>query len=356
MGGSDPRSEEPPWDDPLPPSAPLPGAAPGGHARRDADGLWRASPGDEPRAVGVTLGRATLAITDAEGHAIAHWSLPAVDRLEPASGGPARYAPGGRAAESVEIADPEMVEALERVLRAAEAGPPRPRRGGVVALALFLAAAIGGAAAAPTLLRGQVLRAAPPELRARVGEGVLSRLAERAGPPCAEERGLRALGRLAERLDPALGPGARIAVLPDGPEAAALPGGIVVLSGAALGEASGPDAVAGRVLAAAEGDPLEALLRRAGVRETARLLTAAALSDDALDAEAARLLARPPAGPPPAGRLPALVERFAAAGLSATPYAGAADVPALAALDPHPDAAPALDAADWAALRDVCGG
>ena len=351
-----PAPDEPPWDDPLPPPASRPGTPQGPAARIDADGLWRAEPHDDPRAVGVALRDATLTIADAEGRALAHWSLPAVERRGPVGSGPARYAPGAGSAESVEIADPAMVDALERVLRAMDERPPPRRRGGAVALALLLAAALGGAAAAPALLRGEVLRSAPPELRARVGEAVLARLAERAGPPCGEEAGLAALDRLAGRLAPALGSGARVAVLRRGPEAAVLPGGIAVLSRAALAGASGPDAVAGRALATAEDDALEALLRRAGVRETLRLLAAAEISDAALDAEAARLAAAPPEGPPPAERLPILVERFAAAGLSAAPYAEAVGAPGLAALDPHPGAAPALGAADWAALRGVCEG
>ena len=318
-----------------------------------------------PRPVAVSLGEATLVIADAEGRALSHWSLPAVERLPPPSAhGPARFAPGVGADEILEVADAEMVEAIERVRRAVARRAPRRRPAWRrLALATALLVGLGALAAAlPDLLLTHALRVVPFEARAALGEAVLERL----GAPCDGADGLAALDRWAERMAPGLaseaGP-ARIAVLAEGLDGAvALPGGIVALPAATIERAAEPDAAAGRLLAAAEGvgdtgvgpDPLEALLRDAGPRETLRLLTAAAVSDAALDAYAARLAARPAPGAPEAERLPGLLSRFEAAGVSSAPYGRAVRTPALVDLDTHPGAAPSLADAEWIALQGVC--
>ena len=342
------------WDDPLPPPVARPGARPC-HPRREARGLWRPDPEAQPRPVDVALGEASLMIRGPDGFALAHWSLPALERM-PAPEGAVRYAPGPGAAESVEIADPAMVEALGRILGVPEAARPR-RPPGRLALALLLAAGIGAAlAAGPGLLRGHALRVVPPEVRAGVGEAVLARLAARTGGACEGEEGLAALDRLARRLAPALGEDARIVALRDGPAGAAtLPGTIVALSAEGL-RADGPEVAAGHLLAAAEDDPLERLLREAGLRGTLRLLTAATVPEGAIEAHASRLAAAPARAAPTAEHQPGLIARFEAAGVSSAPYGRAVGAPALVAQDPHPEAAPALPAADRAALRNICEG
>ena len=50
--------------------------------RLEATGLWRASPDDQRREVVVSIGEATLTITDLNDTALAHWSIPAVARAK----------------------------------------------------------------------------------------------------------------------------------------------------------------------------------------------------------------------------------------------------------------------------------
>ena len=359
-----------------------------------AEGVWRPAPDAPACAVVVGLGAASLVIADPGGAVLAHWSLPAVERIAPAgpsaavgpsaaigpnaaigpgatsnppsdragAGVPARYAPGEDAAEWLEVLDAGMVAAIERARRGA--APPEPRRRGPVALAALLAA-VALSLAGPAALRGLALRAVPNEVRTELGHAVLAGLGERAGPPCEGVNGLAALERLGERL--AAGPSpddappaARLALLRGGLAApVALPGGIVVLPASTLEGASEPGVAAGHALAAAEegalADPLDALLREGGPREALRLLTAAEVSARALDAFAARLAARP-VDAPTAEAMPGLLARFEAAGVSSAPFGRAVGVPALVELDPAPDAPPVLPDAAWVALQGACGG
>lgn len=333
------------------------------YARLEAPGLWRPGSVERPREVGVSLGEATLILLDREGRALAHWALPALERLG-SPGGPARYGPGEGASESVEIDDPEMVAAIERVRHAVERRAPRRRgrwRGLLLGAGLLLA---GGLLlwALPDLARGYAARALPAEARVGLGEALLVRL----GEPCEGAEGVAALDALAERLGPGLGgPPVRIVVLAEGlAGAVALPGGLLALPVADALAAAGPGVVVGHLLAAAEeagpgrgpGGPLEALLEEAGPRETLRLLTAAEISEAALDAHAARLLARPAPERPDAALVPGLLARLKAVDVSAAPFGRATRIPALVDLDPHPEAAPALSDAQWVALQGVCQG
>lgn len=321
-----------------------------GGSRIEAAGRWLAGPDAAPRDVRVTVGASTLVIATAEGEALSHWSLPAVERLS--SGPPARYGPGGSDAgdESVAVEDASLIGAIERVRREARRGRPRPWRRWI-APAAVLALLAAGAVWLPGMLRDYAVRVVPPEVRAALDATLLARMEALAGPACDDPAALAALGRLAERLAPGAPGGlARVVALPDG-GGALLPGGTLVLPRAALA-AEGPDVAAGHALALAAGeDPLAALLEDAGVAEAGRLLTSARVSGGALDAHAARLLMRPDPEP----EAPALLARFAAAEVTAAPYAAAVARPDLADADPHPDMPPILSAADWEAVRAGCG-
>lgn len=317
------------------------------YARLEASGLWRPTADAPPRPVGVSLGEETLTI-DGEHGPVVHWALPAVERR--AGAGPARFGPVG-AAETVELSDAEMIDAIERVRRAVRRRAPRRRRRAFLVPATILAGLAVAAPALPDLLRARVAAAMPIEARLALGEALLPRL----GRPCAPLASLDVLGR---RLGPGIGGAGRLVPVA-GPRAPiALPGGLVAVPPVTVVGSAEPDVAAGRILAAVEaagsGDPLAALLEDAALPETLRLLTTARLSDRALDAHAERLLSAPTRRTPPEAVLPALIGRFDAAGLSATPYALWARSPALARLDPRPDAPPALAEPTWVALQSIC--
>ena len=301
--------------------APLPrtGTALHGYDRLEAPGLWRPGWNEDRQPVIVSLGEATLTLSDAGGP-LAHWSLPAVRRV---GEDPPLYAPadaggeGDPEGETLEVEDAAMNEALDAILRSLAADPQGGR--GRLAAALAAAALLLGLAAwaGPGLLRSQAADGLSDAERAGLGERVVRRMAREAGRPCADPFGEAALRALAVA---ALGEDApRVWVLPDGPDggSAPVPGGIV-LSAAAVEAAEAPRDVAARLAAeAARGpDPVEALLAGATLGELARMMVAPEVPDALVRRHAAALLGLPP--PPPA------------------------------------EADAAIDEADWAALRDIC--
>ncbi len=53
------------------------------YQRLEAQGIWRAEPEAQRRDVIVSIGKATITISAANGTALTHWSLPAMHRLNP---------------------------------------------------------------------------------------------------------------------------------------------------------------------------------------------------------------------------------------------------------------------------------
>jgi hypothetical protein len=84
------------------------------YERLESPGIWRAARAGQRRDVIVSIGDATLVIYDGADRPLAHWSLPAVVRLNPGTR-PALFAPAPDAPEELEIADTEMIDAVEKV-------------------------------------------------------------------------------------------------------------------------------------------------------------------------------------------------------------------------------------------------
>lgn len=333
------------------------------YARLEARGLWRDLPEAQRREVVVSLGDATLVLTDPRSDVpLTHWSLPAVQRVNPGEM-PALYAPGADSAESLELADAEMIAALETVHRAIVAA--RPRQGRL--RGVMLGGALAGVLAAgvfwlPAALVAHTASVLPPATRDAIGRMALADLARVTGAPCQARAGRDALIRLAVRLFPSDDAPA-LSVLREGLEDALhLPGRHVVLSQALLIEADGPEVLAGRIIAerlrAASADPVVPLLRHAGMLATLRLLTTGSLPLGAAHGYAEVRLASAPAPLDPEAMLAA----FRAAEVASTPFAYATDpsgetVLPLIEADPYPAGTPraVLSDADWIALQDICG-
>lgn len=332
------------------------------YQRLEAPGLWRAAPGDQRRDVVVSIGDATLTISDLNDRALTHWSLPAVHRLNPRER-PAHFAPSDAPdeGEALEIADADMIEAIETVRRAIEKSRPRPGR---LRLVITLATVAVVAALALVWLPGALTRhtvsVLPDVTRAVVGERLLTRVRRVAGTPCAGTLGNRALGRLGTRVLGTSKP--KLYVVSAGvANAGHLPGGIILLNRALVEDFEEPDVAAGFILAestrARASDPMLELLDHAGLMATAKLLTTGTLADAVLDAYAERLLTAPPVPLDTA----TLVARFAEARVRTTPYAFALDQTgettlALIEADPVPmaEAEPLLADADWVSLQGIC--
>lgn len=331
-------------------------------SRLEAPGIWRPTREAQRQDVIVSFGEASLVIADRNEKALSHWSLAAVVRINRGER-PALYTPSADTTETLEIDDETMIEAIETIrgaiLRA------RPHRGRLRLVLFTTAVGMLLAAAAfwlPGMLVRHTLGVVPDPTRAEIGTKLFQAIGRVTGSPCRSRRGDQALARLQARLLPP-GRGALL-VVPDGLSGTiSLPGGVMLLGRQLVEGPEVPEVTAGHILAEAErqarSDPLQAVLQGAGPLATLRLLTTGHIKDETLQAYAETLTAQEPAPVPDA----ALLERFAAAGISSTPYAYALDITGestfgLIEADPMRSTGarrPVLDDSDWVALQGICG-
>lgn len=331
------------------------------YARLEASGLWRATPEDQRREVVVSIGDATLMVSDLRDRAITHWSLAAVQRANPGKR-PAIFYPEGDPGETLELAEDEaqMIDAIEKLRRAVERTRPRPGRLRWLGMALSIGTVIAvGVLWVPRALTQHTLSVVPQVKRVEIGDALLRRIERMTGPACRDAAGLRALTTLRARL------GAdRISILPGAVQSSLhLPGGHILLSRALVEDFEEPDVVAGfamveQSLARAQ-DPLRDLLEVSGTWASFQLLTTGKLKSAFLDGYAEHLLIRDRTPPTPESLLPV----FASAGLRSSPYAYARDITGETVLplieaDPMAEAPPKalLSDADWLRLQGICGG
>ncbi|MEM6696170.1 MAG: hypothetical protein AAF626_16045 [Pseudomonadota bacterium] len=330
------------------------------YQRLEAPGIWRAAPGDQRRDVIVSLGDATLVIYDGASRPLAHWSLPAVERLNPGEA-PALYRPGPDSPEDLELTHAELISAIERVGHAVARN--RAQRGRLrlyLALGGFLALAALGVFWLPDVLIRHTASVVPEATRAAIGTRLQTEIQRFAGPPCQAPLGSAALRALAARLGQ---PPEALVVLPAGIKTAAhLPGGTVLLNRALVEDYEDPLVVAGYVLAettrAAARDPVEALLRETGAMTAFRLLTTGDVPSEMLSSYAQVVTTAPP-GPVDTR---ALLAAFADTGVPASPYAYAVDITGertLGLIEADPvavsDALPVLRDSEWVSLQSICG-
>ena len=139
------------------------------------------------------------------------------------------------------------------------------------------------------------------------------------------------------------------------------PGDIVVLGQSQVETASEPAVLAGAVLAAiaprAVSDPLDPILRKAGLMTTLRLLTTGDIPTGILQEHATSLLQNAPARPD----IDQLVLAFATAQVPLTPWAYSIDstgesILDLIEADPLKDqsAPEVLTDGDWISLQGIC--
>jgi hypothetical protein len=333
--------------------------------RLEASGLWRAKPEDQRSEVIVSIGDATLVISNMQDRALAHWSLAAVERANPGKT-PAIYHPDGDPGETLELPEDEvqMVEAIEKLRAAIERQRPHPGR---LRLAMFLAsmAAVLGLAVfwLPDAARTHAVSVVPEVKRNEIGQALFEHIWTVTGPACRDAGGSEALTRLARRLPGPSGAG-RLAVVRGGvKDAVALPGGTILINRSLVEDFEDPDVVAGYVVAerlrAEVHDPLDSLLRHGGLRSSIRLLTTGDLNDETLSAYAKHLLTHAR----PALEDTVLLKGFETWRVRSSPYAYARDISgettlALIEADRHVEGAPepVLSDANWLRLQGICGG
>lgn len=331
------------------------------YQKLECTGLWRNAPDAQRREVVVSFGEASLTMSDPRTElALSHWSLPAVERLNPGEM-PALYAPGRDADETLELDDDDMIAALDTVYHALVSAQPHPGRlrnsifGGITVLVLAL-----GIFWMPGALVTHTASVVPPATRAEIGRMAEEDMIRLTGLPCEQPLGVRAAERLAARIFGLEAP--PILVLRDGvTNTSHLPDGRILLSRTLVERQDGPEAVAGYVLEEAARvaavDPLIPLLDYAGTRATFRLLTTGTLPEDAVEGYADAMLRETPFPVDDA----AVLAGFEAAKISSTPFAYARDrsgesVLGLIEADPYRGGSPTpvLTDEDWVSLQAIC--
>jgi hypothetical protein len=329
------------------------------YERLEASGLWRASPEDQRREVIVSIGEATLTITDMNDRALTHWSLAAVTRK--GDGFPALYHPIGDPSETLELDEnqTEMIDAIRKVRAAIDRTRPRPGRlrliGGVSSLAVLLGLTVFWL---PGALKRHTVSVVPAIKAVEIGEDILGNIERVAGRACLTPEAKPVLDRLAERAGVR-----RLVILNTGTQAsAALPGGIILLNKAVIEDHEDPAVAAGFILTerlrSQENPPLFDLLTFSGTFATIGLLTTGELPEKTLDAYAEALLLEPRPVPPEAKML----ATFAEAQVPTRPYAYAVDITGesvLGLIEADPMAGkltpPVMPDRDWLILQSICG-
>ncbi|MEM6391033.1 MAG: hypothetical protein AAF825_14425 [Pseudomonadota bacterium] len=331
------------------------------YQRLECSALWRPSAGVQRREVMVSLGEATLVISGFNETALSHWSLPAIQRLNPGER-PALFAlDDADADEHLEISEPDMIAAIDRVRGAISRARPHPGR---LRLGLRASGALCLLAAAAFWLPGALARqtaALLPEQSTReIGAAILAEMEALSGPACSSPSGAQALERLAERIFGAEPP--TIVVLPEMVSGTShLPGGVLVLDRAIVETPERPDAVAGYLVAEAaraeRQDPLADILEESGIGALFGLLTMGQMPEEAVRSAAAERLTTTPEAVPDA----ALIAQFTEAQISSAPYGFAVDISGestLGLIEADPvrgqSPAPVLSERDWRALQTIC--
>ncbi len=330
------------------------------YQRIEATGLWRPTPDEQRREVVVSIGEATLTISDFNDRALTHWSLAALERQNPGAF-PAVFNPDGDPGETLELAQSEtmMIEAIDRLQRAIDRARPHPGRlrwlsvaGVVLAVLALLVFWLPGA------LQRHVVTVVPEIKRQEIGDTILRRIERVSGTACSSPDAQESLDRLARRT------GIRqIVILPAGlSDSLSLPGGTVLLNRALVEDYEDPAVAAGYVIAAraraARQDPLDELLDRTGPIAAFRLLTTGELTSEIVDTYTEQVLSEPR----PEISDNDLLSVFAQAALPSTPYAYARDITGetvLGLIEADPMAGRTLEQVlpdrDWVRLQNICG-
>ncbi|KIC50967.1 hypothetical protein [Tateyamaria sp. ANG-S1] len=328
--------------------------------RLEATGLWRASSDAQRREVIVSVGDATLVISDLNDRAITHWSLAAVEKGETPVKGGAAFHPDGDPDEVLELGPDEtaMIDAINTLRRAVARTRPKPGRlrwlGAAISISAVAALAVFWL---PGALVDHAMRVVPPVKEAEIGTALLAHIERMSGQPCGSMEARAGLVALAGRTG-----AARVVILPGGVrEALSLPGGTVLLNRALVEDHEEPDVAAGYILVeqvrSGGKPPLRKLLEHAGPRATGTLLTTGFLPSQVLERYAEDQLSSVAADLP----VDTLIPAFAAAGIRSTPYARARDISGEATLplieaDPMAGNSPTPIMADrdWLQLQAIC--
>ena len=333
------------------------------YTRLEAEALWRQSSDKQHRNVIVSIGNATLVITDPQDRPLTHWSLGAIARENPGKY-PALYHPDGDPDERLEFAqsEKEMVEAIEKLRRVIERRRPKPGRLRIlISLTIFTSIIALAVFWLPQAVKNYASQIVPPIKQREIGLEVLQLITEFTGNPCKSTLANNSLSLLLENT---IGGSGTLYVLPNGLEQTAkLPGNLILISRELVEDYDDPDVVAGFILAEQlrydQREIFKEMLNFVGTFATFRLLTTGKMPTNALRSYSKNILIQPKAEV----QSSELIDRFHGKNLRLSPYAYALDVTgektytlieadALSDLD----FSPALPDRNWIQLQNICGG
>ncbi|MGB0797725.1 MAG: hypothetical protein ACPGRD_00210 [Planktomarina sp.] len=327
--------------------------------RLECVGLWRPDASTQRREVIVSFGNSTLVLSDMQSRVLAHWSLAAI-QVTPISDNTLELRPERAGAETLEIDDPVMIDAIKMVQKAIKKNRPHPGRlrlilGGVALLITTMA----GLFWVPNALISYAANVLPDVKRVQLGHSMLAHLDQTDGPICTGPYGAEAAEQIARRID-ASG-SLEIAILPGtGAAPIVLPGSLVVLFENMVVGTDDPAVTAGHILAAQiralRQDTLKTLLTQAGPRIAISLISSNTLTPQQVGTlvDAAQH--------PRAQEINAatLVTAFEIAEISASPYADHLPANGLSSVlkdnDPYPAGTPQpiLPDGAWLGLQSIC--
>ena len=329
-------------------------------ARLECTGLWRENENAQRLEVIVSLGEATIVINHKLGGALAHWSLPAVERIS-TNGSAAVFKPGPDAEEELELDDETMIDGIAQVQRALQARRVHPGRLRGILFILFLAILIaGGTLWFPSALVHYTASIVPSSKRIEIGSEILTQIHRITGGECSAEDAKPSLNKLAKRVG--LSSTQRIAVLAGGTRMTAhLPGGLLLAHRELVEDFDTPETLAGFLVAEnlrfRHGDPLVQVLESSGIAVTFRLLTSGEIPPHAFRDYGEKVMSETESE---LGQTE-LVSAFAQASVPTTPYAYGLDPTGettffLIEADPFantgvPDI---LDDSGWVSLQSIC--
>lgn len=331
------------------------------YERLETTGLWRATPTEQRREVLLSFGKTSLVIRDHSTAPITHWSLSAIERMNPGER-PALFEPGG--GESLEVEDDTMIDAIEKIRKAVHRKKPHRGR---LRLSVLMASVLGIGAVCvfwlPATLVSHALSVVPDSKRLDIGNRLLSEMTRLSGGICNAALGYAALEKLRDNLDPERVIG-RVVILPtDARNLVLLPGHILTVGQSVVEDFDTPDVISGYLLSGIglteTFDPMRPLLESAGTRTTFRLLTTGEINQAALRDYAESLLRQKDAFP----TVDIVIPGFEDARVSSGPFAYARDfsgetVLGLIEADPFRSGTPEplLTDGHWISLQAICEG
>ncbi len=329
------------------------------YERLESLGLWKESDGDQRREVIVSFGASSLVLSDANGKPLAHWSLAAVRTLN--SGEiPTIYSPDRSSGETLEVDDPEMIDAIHEVRKKIRRIGPHPGRlRWVLSAAIFICVIALVTFWLPSISADYAARIVPKAKAEQIGEDILMQTSRLTGQACAEPLSLPALRKFENWLLP---DGGHIHIVDMGARFSAhVPGGNILLNRVLIEENAGPEVAAGFVLMeralAAENDPMTGMFRSIGTRGTLRFIANGTLANHGLAVYARKTLTQSMKRPDDTK----LLDLFANAALTSSPYAyaldanGTATAPLITGDSVKDTYKPQLSDANWIALQNICG-